>query len=251
MILRSLVVLIPMLLGMPGTVFSQVSASYPAKPIRLIVPAAPGATSDVLARLLVEKLQTSLGVSLVVENQAGAGGAIAAAALTRTAPDGYILMLGDTGSISVSVAMNPKLSYHPLKDMTLITNLVIAPPVLVVPASVPAATLQEFIALAKSRPGQLNYGSAGPGSFHHLAMAALVSQAGIDLVHVPYKGGNPMVQGLLAGEVSIGVSGLQNAGQAARAGRLKILGITSPRRIKSQPDIPTLDEQGLRACEKL
>src|SRR5437762_310832 len=164
----------------------------------MIIPAAPGGNPDVLARLLAKKLADTFGRAFVVENMPGAGGVVAAEAVVKTLPDGYTLFFGDSGALAINVAVNSGISFHPLRDFTLITALASVPTVLVVNPSVPAASLQELIALAKSRPGQLAFGSAGNGSIHHLTMAIFASRAGIELLHVPYKGGTAPVAAELA-----------------------------------------------------
>src|SRR2546421_5994116 len=145
--------------------------AYPSKSVRMLAAAAPGGNPDVLARMLAAKLAESLGRPFVVENVPGAGGVVAAEIVARAPADGHVLMLGDSGALAINIALNPKLSYNPLKDFTLITALAAVPTVLVAPPAVPAATLQEFVALAKSQPGKMSYGSAGNGSVHHLTMA--------------------------------------------------------------------------------
>ncbi|MFM9970160.1 MAG: Bug family tripartite tricarboxylate transporter substrate binding protein [Burkholderiales bacterium] len=234
------------LLAVPLLVAAQGTPSYPAKPVRLVVPAAPGGNPDVLARMLTQKLQTTLGSSWVVDNQPGAGGISAAIGIAKTSPDGYTLFFGDSGSMAIGVALNPKLPYHPLRDFSLITGLASVPTVLVTHPGVPAMNLQEFIAFAKSRPGQINFGSAGIGSIHHLTLAIMELESGTKMLHVPYKGGAPLVAAVMSAEVQAGFSGIPNVAQAIRAGKLKVLGISLAQRSKSMPDVPTLDEQGLK-----
>ena len=217
---------------------------YPSRPVRMIIPAAPGGNPDVLARMLAKKLADTFGRAFVVENMPGAGGVVAAEAVVKTLPDGYTLFFGDSGALAINVAVNPGISFHPLRDFTLITALASVPTVLVVNPSVPAASLQEFIALTKSRPGQLAFGSAGNGSIHHLTMAIFASRAGIELLHVPYKGGTALVAAVLGGEVQSGWSGIPNVLQAIRTGRLRALCISTARRSASVPDVPTAAELG-------
>src|SRR5438105_5487629 len=166
---------------------------YPSKSVRLIAAAAPGGNPDVLARLLAAKLADAFGRPFIVENIPGAGGVVAAELVARANPDGHVLMLGDSGAMAINPALNSKLTYNPLRDFTLITALAAVPTVLVAPASVPANTLAEFVALAKSKPGALCYAPAGNGSVHHLTMAVFASRTGIDMLHVPYKGGSALV----------------------------------------------------------
>src|SRR5512138_385671 len=226
-----------------GAASSQ-AQEYPAKSVRLMAPAAPGGNPDVLARLLAAKLSDAFGKPFVVENVPGAGGVVAAEQLARAPADGHVLMLGDSGAMAINPALNPKLTYQPLRDFTLITALAAVPTVLVAPASVPAATLQEFVALAKSKPGAMSYGSAGAGSIHHLTMAVFASRTGLQMLHVPYKGGSALVAALLAGEVQSGWSGIPNVASHIRSGKLRVYAISTAKRSPSLPDVPTALEQG-------
>lgn len=232
-----------------GGVLAQVDGDYPNRPVRLIAAAAPGGNPDVLARLLSLKLSGAFGKAFVVENVPGAGGVVAAKMVAATPPDGHVLMLGDSGAMAINVVLNPDLGYDPLRDFTPITALVTVPTVLVVHPSVPARTLPEFIALAKSKPGQLAYGSAGPGSIHHLTMAIFAAQTGIDLLHVPYRGGTALVGGLVKGEVQAGWSGVPNVLPLIEDGKLRVLCISTQRRSKSVADVPTAIELGIEGFE--
>jgi tripartite-type tricarboxylate transporter receptor subunit TctC len=210
-----------------------------------VAAAGPGGNPDVLARLLAQKLSDALGRPFVVENVPGAGGVVAANLVAKSAPDGHVLMLGDSGALAINAALNPNLSYHPVRDFTPITALVTVPTVLVVNASVPAQTLAEFIARAKGKPGEMSYGSAGPGSIHHLTMAIFADRAGIDLQHVPYRGGSAMVNGLLTGEIQAGWSGIPNVMPLIETGKLRAFCVSIPERSKSLPAVPTCAELGL------
>ena len=232
-----------------GGVLAQVDGDYPNRPVRLIAAAAPGGNPDVLARLLSQKLSGAFGKAFVVENVPGAGGVVAAKMVAATPPDGHVLMLGDSGAMAINVVLNPDLGYDPLRDFTPITALVTVPTVLVVHPSVPARTLPEFIALAKSKPGQLAYGSAGPGSIHHLTMAIFAAQTGIDLLHVPYRGGTALVGGLVKGEVQAGWSGVPNVLPLIEDGKLRVLCISTQRRSKSVADVPTAIELGIEGFD--
>ena len=232
-----------------GGVLAQVDGDYPNRPVRLIAAAAPGGNPDVLARLLSQKLSGAFGKAFVVENVPGAGGVVAAKMVAATPPDGHVLMLGDSGAMAINVVLNPDLGYDPLRDFTPITALVTVPTVLVVHPSVPARTLSEFIALAKSKPGQLAYGSAGPGSIHHLTMAIFAAQTGIDLLHVPYRGGTALVGGLVKGEVQAGWSGVPNVLPLIEDGKLRVLCISTQRRSKSVADVPTAIELGIEGFD--
>jgi tripartite-type tricarboxylate transporter receptor subunit TctC len=225
---------------------ASAQTDFPNRPVRMIAAAAPGGNPDVMARLLSHKLSGAFGKPFVVENVPGAGGVVAAKMVAAAPPDGHVLMLGDSGALAINVVLNPDLGYRPLEDFTAITALVTLPTVLVVHPSLPAATLQEFIALAKSKPGQLAYGSAGPGSIHHLTMAIFAAQTGIDLLHVPYRGGTALVGGLIKGEVQAGWSGIPNVLPLIEAGQLRVLCISTPQRSKSVLNVPTAIELGIK-----
>ena len=233
--------LLLLLVVLAGNVAAQ--DVYPSKNVRLIAAAAPGGNPDVLARMLAAKLGDAFGKPVVVENVPGAGGVVAAEQVARAAADGHTLMLGDSGAMAINVALNPKLSYNPLKDFTLITALAAVPTVLVINPSLPATSLTDFVREAKAK--QLAYGSAGNGSVHHLTMAVFLSRAGIDnMLHVPYKGGTALVAGLLGGEVQSGWSGIPNVASHIKAGKLRVLCISTARRSASLPDVPTAAELG-------
>ena len=233
-----------LLLALAWIASGCLAQDYPTKSVRLIAAAAPGGNPDVLGRMLAAKLSEAFGRPFVVENMPGAGGVVAAELVARSAPDGHVLMLGDSGAMAINIALNPKISYHPLKDFTLITALAAVPTVLVAAPSVPAATLNEFIALAKSRPGELSYGSAGNGSVHHLTMAVFASRAGLDMLHVPYKGGSALVAAALSGEVQAGWSGIPNVLPHIRAGKLRVYAISTAQRSSTLPELPTAAELG-------
>jgi tripartite-type tricarboxylate transporter receptor subunit TctC len=216
---------------------------YPARAVRLVAAAAPGGNPDVIGRLLAQKFTDALGQPFVIENMPGAGGVVAANVVSKAPPDGHVLMIGDSGALAINAAMQPNLSYHPLKDFTPITALATVPTVLVTNPSVPA-TLPEFIALARKDPGKLSYGSAGPGSIHHLTMAIFAERAGIDLLHVPYRGGSAMVNGLLTGEIHAGWSGIPNVIPLIESGKLRAYCVSILERSKSIPAVPTCAELG-------
>jgi len=216
---------------------------YPSKSVRLIAAAAPGGNPDILARMLAAKLSDAFGRPFVVENIPGAGGVVAAEQVARAAPDGHTLMLGDSGALAINVALNPRLSYQPLRDFTLITALAAVPTVLVVNPSLPSTSLNDFVKEAKSR--QLAYGSAGNGSVHHLTMAVFLARNGLEMLHVPYKGGTALVGAVLAGEVHSGWSGIPNVAAHIRAGKLRVLCISTARRSVSLPEVPTAIELGI------
>jgi tripartite-type tricarboxylate transporter receptor subunit TctC len=221
---------------------------YPSRAVHIVAAAAPGGNPDVLARLLGERLSSMLGAAFVVENMPGAGGVLAAKRIQTAQPDGYTIMLNDSGALAINVAMNPNATYA-VKDFTPITALASVPTVLVVIPSVPAKNLQEFIALAKSKPGELSFGSAGTGSIHHLTMEIFEERTGINLLHVPYKGGTALVAGLLGGEIQAGWSGLPNVVAHIKSGSLRALCLSVLKRAVSLPDVPTCDELGVKGFD--
>ena len=217
---------------------------YPTKSVRLIAAAAPGGNPDVLARMMAARLSDVFGRAFIVENIPGAGGVVAAEQVARAAPDGHVLMLGDSGALAINPALNSKLTYNPLRDFTLITALAAVPTVLVANPQVSASSLHEFVALAKAKPGGLSYGSAGNGSVHHLTMAVFAARAGIDMLHVPYKGGTALVGALLGGEVQSGWSGIPNVISHIKSGKLKVYAISTAARSPTLPEVPTTAELG-------
>jgi tripartite-type tricarboxylate transporter receptor subunit TctC len=222
---------------------------YPTHPVRLIAPSGPGGNPDVLARLLAERFTTALGKPFIVENMPGAGGIVAANMVAKAAPDGHVLMFGDSGNMAINPALNPSLGYDPIKDFAPVTALVSLPTILVAKPSVPAVTLDEFIALARQQPGKMSFGSAGAGSIHHLTMAMFADAAGIELLHVPYRGGSAMVNGLLTGEIEVGWSGIPNVMTLIESGRLRGYCISVLTRSPSTPAIPTCDELGQKGFD--
>jgi len=221
---------------------------YPSRPVHIVAAAAPGGNPDVLARLLAEKLSTALGQAFVVENMPGAGGVLAAKRIVEASPDGYTLMINDSGALAISVAMNPQVKYTP-KDFTPVTSLTSVPTALVIIPNLPANNLQEFVALAKSKPDGLTFGSAGTGSIHQLTMEIFEERTGIKLLHVPYKGGTALVTGLLGKEIQAGWSGLPNVVAHIKNGTLRALCVSVLQRAKSLPDVPTCDELGIKGFD--
>ena len=224
--------------------------AYPAHSVRLIVSSLPGGNPDVLGRLLADRMSNDFGKSFVVENVTGAGGALSAITAAKAAPDGYTLYLGDTGILAINPLLNPDVGYDPMKDFTPITGLVGLPTILVAnPNKVQAATLSEFIALAKQEPGKITYGSAGVGSIHHMTMAIFADLVGIDVLHVPYRAGTAMVNGLLTGEIQVGWSGIPNVQALIAGGQLRGYCISVLQRSASTPAIPTCDELGIKGFD--
>jgi tripartite-type tricarboxylate transporter receptor subunit TctC len=223
--------------------------SWPTHPVRLIAASGPGGNPDVMGRLLADKFAQAFGKPFIVENVPGAGGIVAANMLAKAPPDGHLLMFGDSGAMAINPALNPSVGYDPLKDFAPITALVSLPTILVVNPGVPATTLDEFIALAKKEPGQMSFGSAGAGSIHHLTMEIFAERAGIKLLHVPYRGGSAMVNGVLTGEIQAGWSGIPNVMELIAAGKLRGFCVSVLQRSPSTPSIPTCDELGQKSFD--
>lgn len=221
------------------------SQQYPAKPIRLIVPFTPGGGSDSIGRLLAQKLATAFGQQVVVDNRAGAGGRIGAEIAVRAAPDGYTLFLGGSTVMITAPVMYARLSYDPLKDFSHISLVASGTYVLVRHPSVPANTVKELIALARSRPGRLNYASSGSGSPGNLAGELFNSMAAVKLIHIPYKGSTPGMVGVIGGEVDLMFNNIVPALPAIRDKRLAAIAITSSKRSALLLDVPTVSESGL------
>ena len=222
--------------------------SYPSKPVHLILPFPPGGGTDILGRLIGEQLTVRLGQPVVQENRGGAGGNLGAEAVARAAPDGYTLLLA-APTLAISPTLYPKLAYDPLKDLAPIALVATVPNVMVTHPSVPARTLQEFIALAKRRPGELNFGSGGAGTSNHLGGELFNMVAGVKLVHVPYKGVNLAMQDVLAGNVQLVFIGIPAAAPHIRARKLRALAVVAPQRSSALPDVPTAAEAGLPGFE--
>jgi tripartite-type tricarboxylate transporter receptor subunit TctC len=234
--------------GLAGAVQAQAN-DYPAKPIRLVVPAAPGGGADFLARIVGVKLGELVGQSVVVENRAGASGTIAADGTAKSPGDGYTVLMGQSTSIVIAPQLYPKLPYDTLRDLKPVTLVAEVPNVMVVHPSVPANTVKELIALAKAKPEMLNFGSSGNGAPSHLAGEMFKSATGTRLVHVPYKGAGPAVNALLAGEIQVMFAPIVAVLPQVKAGRLRALGVTSAKRSAAAPDLPTLAETGLTGYE--
>jgi tripartite-type tricarboxylate transporter receptor subunit TctC len=218
--------------------------AWPTRPVRLVVPFAPGGTSDMLGRLVAAKLGESLGLSFVIDNRAGAGGIIGAELVARSAPDGYTLVVSGGGSHVVAPALSAKAPYDAIKDFTHIALLGGQPSVFAVHPAVPAKDLKEFIALATAKPGTLTYGSAGNGSNGHLTIELFKQIAHIDIQHVPYKGASGAVVDVVAGHIHAIATTLSAAGAQIRAGRVRALALSSAGRLPDYPDVPTLRELG-------
>lgn len=222
--------------------------AYPVKPVRVIIPWPPGGSNDVVGRLVMQKLAQSLGQQFVVDNRAGAAGSIGAELVAKAPPDGYTLMVHSTTHVG-NGTLYKNLPYDVVKDFSGVGLLSAQPGVLTVHPSLPVKSVREFIALAKSRPGQILYSSSGNGSAPHLSMALFVSMAGIDIVHVPYKGGVPQVTALVSGETQSSLATISTVITHIRNGRLRPLGVSSAKPSKTLPGIPTIAESGVPGYE--
>ena len=220
------------------------SGPFPNRPVRIVVPFGPGGPTDLTARLAAEKLAQRWGQPVVVDNKPGAGGGVGSEQVARAAPDGYTLVLGVTGSHGINVSLNPKLGYHPLNDFEPLTQATAFPNVIAVHPSVPAQTLAELILLARARPGALSYGSDGNGTASHLGMELVKAEARVFIVHLPYRGGAAMLNDLVGGQIQVGISGLPTALPLARAGKIRLLAVTTPDRAAAAPEVPTVAQQG-------
>jgi len=227
--------------GLPSAAVAQ---SYPSKPVRLIVAFPPGGSTDIIARIVGQKLGERLGQQVVIDNRGGAGGTIGTEIAARANSDGYTLTMGTTSTHVIAVGVYSKLKYDPINDFAPLTLVASTPYLLVVNTGVKANSLKEFIALAKSQPGKLNYASAGTGTTTQLAMEMLKSAAGIDVVHVPYNGNAPANTATLGGQVQALFGSMPAVLAQAKAGRLRPLAVGTPKRSPSLPDVPSVSESG-------
>jgi tripartite-type tricarboxylate transporter receptor subunit TctC len=223
---------------------TAIAQAYPSKPIRLIIPFPPGAPSDMVARVLGQKLSEQTGAAVVPENRAGAGGNVGLTAAAKSPPDGYTLVLS-TPSIAISPSLYSRLDYDPARDFAPVARVSQIPNVMVVHPSVPARTLKEFIALARAHPGKLNFGSGGPGTTNHLANELLKHQEKINMVHVPYKGATAGMMAMISGEVDQVILPAATAIPQIRAGKVRPLAALSESRLLALPEVPTAKEAGL------
>ena len=227
------------------TAGAALAQGFPNKQIRLVAPSAPGDAPDVIARLVAEKLSATLGQQVVVDNKPGAGGVVGSEIVAKAPADGYTLIMGNAGSHGINAAVYTKLPYDIQRDFAPVSQIAVAPNIFIVNPSVPAKTIQEFIAYAKTKPGQLNYASGGNGSSSHMSMELLKTMAGIDVAHVPYKGSTPALTDLIGGQASIMSVNLPPAVPHVKSGRLRALAVTTKTRSPLLPDVPTVAESGL------
>jgi tripartite-type tricarboxylate transporter receptor subunit TctC len=231
-----------LLVAIAGAAWAQ---PYPSRPVRILVGYAPGGSVDMVARLMAQKLTASFGQPVLVENRPGAASNIAGDITAKSPPDGYTLLISGGGALSTNAAIYAKMPYDPLKDLGPIALLVHQGNVLIVNPSLPPRSVKEFIALAQSRPGRLNYGTGGNGSNQHLATELFTMMAGLKLVHVPYKGGAPAMTDLVGGQIEFMFQTIPEAIQHIKSARVRALGVTGLKRSAALPDVPTIDEAGL------
>ena len=218
---------------------------YPNKPIRLIVPFTPGGTTDILGRMVGQKLSEAVGVQVVIDNRPGAGASIGTDLAAKSAPDGYTLLMGPSGALAVNPWLYAKLPYDPIRDFAPITLLAMVPSILVVHPSLPVKSVKELIDFAKAHPGKLNYGSSGAGGQPFLAVEYLKLMAGLNIVEIRYKGGGPLTTDLIAGQISLTITGIPTLLPHVKSGRLRALAVSSAKRSAALPDLPTISEAGL------
>ena len=223
--------------------------AYPTRPIRIVDAFPPGGPSDIVARAISPKLGEALGQTVVVDNRGGAAGVVGCEIVANASPDGYTLLIGPSGALTIQPTLNPKLPFNVQRDFATVTQLTSGPQVIAVHPAVAAKSVQEVIALAKAKPGQLNYASGGAGTANHLAAEAFKLAAGINVVHIPYKGTGPALTSVLSGESQLIVSSLLPALPHVKSGRLRALAVTSKSRSAAVPDVPTPAEAGLPAFE--
>ena len=235
-----------LLAGIPAVALGQ---AWPQKPVRIIVPFPPGQGADIVGRLLAERLTPVLGHQVVVENRPGAGSMIGTEFAAKAAPDGYTLLIGGTSAMVINPHLFRKLGYDTLRDFAAITNVTSLPLVICVNNALPVRSVQELVKLARSRPGEIAYGSSGNGSTHHLAQAMFAAAAGIELSHIPYKGSVASMTDLIGGQIAMLADTTAAVLTQVRAGRVRAIAVTSATRSPFFPDVPTVEEQGLKGYD--
>ncbi len=239
--------------GLFGTqlVLAQSPVNYPVKPIRLVVPFTPGGSTDILARAIGLELTKAWGQPVVIENVPGAGGSIGADKVAKAPADGYTLLMGHIGTLAVNPSLYPNLPYDPVKNFAPVAWVARVPNVLVVHPSVKATTVQELVALAKSKPGQLNYGSGGNGSAANLATEYFKMQTGTSLLHIPYRGTAPAVTDLVGGQIQVLFTGAPAVMGQIKSGQVRALAVSSPKRMDALPDLPTVADAGYKTLRPI
>jgi tripartite-type tricarboxylate transporter receptor subunit TctC len=227
---------------------TEKSAVYPTRPVRLIVPLTAGGPTDILARIIAAPLGESLGQQVIVDNRPGAGGNIGADIAAKSPPDGYTLFMGTSGPLSINSSLYPKLPFDPIRDFAPVILAASAPFVVIVHPSVPATNMRELIALAKAKPGQLNYGSVS-GSASHLSTELFKMSSGVNIMHIPYKGAAPATTDVIAGQIQLSFASTPGSIPVVKAGKVRAIGVTSAKRIAKLPDVPTVAESALPGYE--
>ena len=224
---------------------SALAQTWPTKPMRIVIAQAPGSATDVISRVVANPLSEALGQPIVIDARPGAGGVLGTEVAARSAPDGYTLFMGNNSTHGSNPAVYAKLPYDAVRDFAPVSFVASVPYVLVVDPALPVRSVQEFVAYAKARPGKLNYASAGNGSTHHFCGELFKSMTGVDMQHIPYKGSGPGIAGLLGGEVSMMFANVADIGSQIKAGKVRALAVTAPRRAATLPEVPTMAEAGL------
>jgi tripartite-type tricarboxylate transporter receptor subunit TctC len=248
---RRCILLALLALLLPLSFPAHAAEPFPSKPIRIVVPFAAGGSTDILARNIAQRLSESMRSPVIVDNRPGGGGVVGADHVAKSAPDGYTLLMGTNTTHAVAPHLYSKLPYNALRDFVPISEVAYNPQFLDVHPSIPAHSVKELVALARARPGQLNYGTAGQGTTAHMAMELFRSMAGIDMVHVPYKGTGPAMNDLLGGHLSLMFDVVLTTLPHMKAGRIRVLGVSSLQRVEVAPEVPTIAESGLPGYEAL
>ena len=243
---RFVLVFALVLLAVPALACAQ---AYPARPIRIVVPYPPGGTSDILARSVGDKLGAALGQPIVVDNKPGANGNVGADFVAKAAPDGYTLLLADIGALAISPSVYPTLPFDPARDFAPVSLVAYSPHILVVNPGVPAQSVQELVALAKAKPGKLNFAISGVGGAPHLAGVEFALRTGVKWEYIPYKGGSQAIADVAGGQADVTLNGMLATYPLVKGGKLRLLGVSSAQRMSAIPDVPTIAESGLPGFE--